>query len=104
LIAGCHRHFTQDCFEMVQVGADDREDVRAWLGKPTSDLGDQWLYDDLKRHRSAVIFFDADGRVRGKQWMDARTGSWEGRNPDADEAPAGEVREHHRSTTRIDED
>ncbi len=103
-LAGCARSFTREHFEMVQVGADDREDVRQILGRPTADLQDQWLYDDLKRHYTAVVYFDADGRVEAKEWMDAKTGQWEGRHPNTDEPPTGEVRERHRSTTRIDED
>jgi len=104
VLTGCHRPFTRDRYEMIQIGVDDREDVRHVLGKPTCDLNDQWFYDDLKRHYSAVIFFDADGRVSGKEWMDARTGQWEGQNPNADQPLEGEVRERHRKTTRIDED
>jgi outer membrane protein assembly factor BamE (lipoprotein component of BamABCDE complex) len=104
LLAGCHRQFTHDRFDMIQIGADDREDVRNILGKPTSDLNDQWLYDDLKHHYSAVVYFDADGRVTGREWMNAKTGEWEGRNPNADEPPQGEVHEQHKNTTRIDKD
>jgi hypothetical protein len=105
LLSGCARpSFTHEHFEMIQIGVDDREDVRFVLGKPTSDLQDQWFYDDLKRHYSAVVFFDDDGRVQGKEWMNAKTGEWEGRNPNADEPPQGEVRERHKATTRIDED
>jgi hypothetical protein len=104
LLAGCGRHFTRERFEMIQQGVDDREDVRNTLGKPTADLQDQWMYDDLKRHYSAIIFFDEHGRVLGKTWMDARTGEWEGQNPHADAPPQGEVRERRTKTTRIDED
>ena len=105
VLAGCrHRPFTRDHFEQIQVGVDNRADVRHILGKPTADLGDQWQYDNLKKHYSAVVHFDAEGRVSAKEWMDARTGAWEGRNPNTDEPPEGEVRERHRKTTRIDED
>lgn len=104
LLTGCERQFTQDRFQMIRVGVDDREDVRTILGTPTSDLSDQWFYDDLDRHYSAVIFFDESGRVAGKEWMDAVSGDWSGSNPHADEAPQGEVRERHRKTRRIDED
>jgi outer membrane protein assembly factor BamE (lipoprotein component of BamABCDE complex) len=105
VLAGCHnRHFTRDRFEMIQVGVDNRADVRQILGKPTSNLNDQWQYDDLKRHHSAVVHFDADGRVSAKEWMNPKTGEWEGHNPNANEPPEGEVRESHKKTTRIDED
>jgi hypothetical protein len=102
LLTGCERKFTKDRFEMIQIGTDDREDVRLVLGKPTSDLSDQWFYDDLKRHYSAVIFFDETGRVQGKEWMNAKTGEWEGRNPNANEPPQGDVPEKTKKTTRID--
>jgi outer membrane protein assembly factor BamE (lipoprotein component of BamABCDE complex) len=103
-LAGCQRPFNHDNFDMIQVGVDGREDVRQILGKPTSELGDQWLYDDLKRHYSALIHFDESGMVRGKEWMDAKTGQWEGRNPNANEPPQGETREIHKKTTRIYKD
>lgn len=104
LLTGCARRFTRERFDMIQVGVDDREDVSQILGKPKSDLNDQWLYDDLKRHYSAVIHFNAEGRVAGKEWLDAKKGTWEGRNPNADEPPQGEVRERSTKTRRIDED
>ena len=104
LLAGCHRPFTKDNFELIQVGVDNREDVQHILGKPTSDLNDQWFYDDLKRHYSAVVFFDPDGRVNGKEWWDAKAGTVEGRNPNADQPPPGETPEQHKKTTRIDKD
>jgi outer membrane protein assembly factor BamE (lipoprotein component of BamABCDE complex) len=104
LAHGCQRQFTRDRFDMIKVGVDNREDVRYILGKPTSDLEDQWFYDDLDRHYSAVIFFDGTGNVTGKEWMDARTGEWSGRNPHANPPPEGEQREKRTKTTIIDED
>jgi outer membrane protein assembly factor BamE (lipoprotein component of BamABCDE complex) len=104
LSTGCHRPFTRDNYDMITVGADDRADVRHILGKPTADLQDQWLYDDLDRHYTAIIHFDDAGKVRAKEWMDSRTGQWEGQNPNANPPPTGEVRERHKETRRIDED
>ena len=101
-LTACQRPFTRDRYELVQVGVDDRTDVRQILGKPTSDLNDQWFYDDLKHHYSAVIFFDDNGKVNGKEWMNAKTGEWEGHNPNANEPPKGEVPEQSKKTTRID--
>ncbi len=101
---GCAPKFTRERFELIQVGVDDREDVRQMIGKPTADLTDQWFYDDLDRHYSAVIYFDDAGRVRGKEWMDAATGEWRGRHPDTNEPPRGEVRERRKKTRRIDND
>jgi outer membrane protein assembly factor BamE (lipoprotein component of BamABCDE complex) len=104
LLTGCQSKFTKQRFEMIAVGTDEREDVRNILGAPTSDLDEQWFYDDLDRHYSALIHFDQDGKVAGKEWMDASTGAWEGRNPNANEPPQGEVRERRKTTRRIDKD
>jgi hypothetical protein len=105
LLAGCHnRHFTRDRFEMIQIGVDSREDVAHILGRPTAEQDDQWQYDNLKKHYSAVIHFGEDGHVSAKEWMNAKTGDWEGRNPNTDEPPQGEVRERHKKTKRIDKD
>ena len=102
-LTGCQSKFTRDNFNLIQVGVDDHEDVRHMIGDPTTDLSDHWFYDDLDYHYSANVFFDAAGRVSGKEWMDSVTGEWEGRNPNADEPPTGEVRERHKKTRRIDD-
>ncbi len=105
VLSGCHPNvFTRDRFEMIKVGVDGRDDVRQMIGKPTSDLGDQWLYDDLKRHHSALIHFGTEGKVSGKEWMDSQTGEWAGQNPDANEPPKGETPERSKKTTRIKKD
>ncbi|MCK4342838.1 MAG: hypothetical protein KAY37_14065 [Phycisphaerae bacterium] len=104
VLTGCQNKFTKDRFEMITVGVDAREDVRLMIGEPTSDLHDQWFYDDLDHHYSCLIHFDEADRVCGKEWMDSVTGAWQGRNPNADEPPQGEVRQRHKTTRRIDED
>ncbi len=103
-LAGCESKFNRRNFQMIQPGVDDRFDVRQILGDPDADMGDVWMYDDLDRHDSAQIFFDDDGRVFNKEWMDADTGDWEGENPWADQPPEGEVRERRTKTRRIDDD
>ena len=103
-LAGCESKFNRQNFAMIRPGMDDREDVREILGEPTADMDDVWLYDDLDRHIAAQIFFDENGRVLNKEWMDANTGEWEGENPWADEPQAGEVRERRTRTRRIDDD
>lgn len=104
VLTGCARKFTRERFDMITVGVDGREDVRMMIGKPTSDLHDQWFYDDLDEHYSALVYFSSDGLVSGKQWMDSVTGAWEGRNPNTNPPPEGEVRERHVKTRRIDDD
>jgi len=104
LSTGCHHPFNRANYDMITVGSDDRTDVRQILGRPTADLQDQWLYDDLDRHYTAIIHFDEAGKVRSKEWMDSKTGQWEGQNPNTNPPPEGEVRERHQETRRIDED
>jgi hypothetical protein len=103
-LAGCESKFNHRNFQMIQPGVDDRVDVRETLGNPDADMGDVWIYDDLDRHYSARIFFDDDGRVLNKEWMDAKTGAWEGEDPWADQPAEGEVRESTTKTRRIDDD
>ena len=103
LLTGCESKFNHRNFQMIQIGVDDREDVRHLLGDADSEMDDIWMYDDLDRHYAAQIFFDDDGRVLNKEWMDANTGDWEGENPWADQPPEGEIRESTTKTRRIDD-
>jgi outer membrane protein assembly factor BamE (lipoprotein component of BamABCDE complex) len=103
LLAGCAHKFTRPHFDLIQTGATQSE-VRQLLGKPSVNFGDHWFYDELDRHYTGIIYFDAEGRVQNKEWMNAKTGEWLGQNPHANPPPAGEVRETHTKTTRIDED
>lgn len=103
LLTGCQNKFTHQRFQMISVGVDTRDDVRQVLGDPTADLHEQWFYDNIDEYYSAVIHFNHDGRVIGKEWMDSATGKWTGTNPNADEPPEGEVRERHQRTRTYDD-
>jgi hypothetical protein len=100
---GCQKPFTRDNYEMIQVNVDDKYDVEMMIGAPEQDLDDHWIYDDLDEHYSAMIYFDHNGTVIGKEWIDSRTGEWEGTNPHANQPPAGETRDHYTKTRRIDD-
>ena len=104
LLTGCGSKFNRENFNMVRIGTDDREDVRHMLGSPDADFGDVWMYDDADGYKTAQIYFDEDGRVLNKEWMDARSGEWSGENPRADKPPKGEMRESETRTRRIDDD
>ena len=104
LLTGCARQFTREHFDLIRENVDDREDVQHMLGQPTADLGDLWFYDDVHRHYSARIHFGENDCVSGKEWMDEKAGTREGRDPNADEPPQGEVRERTKKTTRVDAD
>lgn len=101
-LAGC-RKLTRERFDMIQQGVDDQEDVRQILGKPRYVADGVWHYEDLHRHVNAQVTFSEDGRVTSKQWINAKTGEWEGQNPGAPEPPPGEVRERSTKTRRIDD-
>ncbi|MBK8914999.1 MAG: hypothetical protein IPM64_10435 [Phycisphaerales bacterium] len=104
VLSGCAEKFTRDRFDIITVGVEDREDVVRILGEPRYRAGDEMYFEDLDRHLHARVFFGADGRVRGKEWMDARRGEWDGRHPDTDPPPQGEVRESRRKSTTVDDD
>ena len=104
LSSGCASKFNRQNFDMIRIGVDDREAVYHILGAPKADFGDVWMYDDVEDYKTAQIYFDDDGRVLNKEWMDARTGEWSGKNPYADEPVKGEVRESETRTRRIHDD
>ncbi len=99
--AGCANKFTRENFDLVQVKVDDAEDVEHLLGEPRTRLGDMWYYEDEDNKHSALIHF-ADGRVAGKEWMDAMSGEWAGTSPTADAPPPGETRERSVRTRTVD--
>lgn len=99
---GCAEKFTRERFDMVQVGVDDREDVEKLLGEPRHDLVNEWYYENMDKHIHARVFFGMEGKVSGKEWMDAATGNWDGSHPDADKPPQGEVRERKKTNRTID--
>ena len=101
---GCARHFTREHYEMVTPGVDGRFDVEQMLGKPDFRADDVWHYRDLDHHYEAQIYFGPDDKVVAKEWMDGKTGTWEGSSPDAQPFPEGEARERHTRTRRIHDD
>ncbi len=103
MLSGCAKQFTRQRFDMIQAGVDMRSDVKQILGEPRANLEDQWYYEDPDEYHSAVIYFDEQGRVVGKEWIDAVTGEWMGVNPGADDAPEGGIRERHIKTRTYDD-
>jgi outer membrane protein assembly factor BamE (lipoprotein component of BamABCDE complex) len=76
-LAGCAQRFSRERFDMITIGMDSRDDVRELMGEPDTRLDDQWLYDDVDERKSALIYFDRNGRVVSKEWMDTQEGTWE---------------------------
>lgn len=104
VLAGCASKFNRKNFNLIEPGISDKDDVRRTLGDPTTTgLGDEWIYDDLDEHHTAIIYFDPQGRVTNKEWMDSVTGEWEGQSPHTNPPPEGEVRSRETRTRRIDD-
>jgi len=73
LIVGCEKKFTRDNWEMIKIGAYEKVDVEDTLGKPqTKPFDDLWWYHEGSRE--AKIYFEADGTVKAKKWLNAKTG------------------------------
>ncbi|MCG3125764.1 MAG: hypothetical protein CHACPFDD_00591 [Phycisphaerae bacterium] len=101
LLCGCTK-FTRERFDWIETRVDDRDNVQRTLGDPVFRMDDQWYYEDLDRHIAARVFFDPQGVVSGKQWMDANTGEWHGDNPELAPAEAGEKREDKTKTRTVE--
>ena len=103
LLGGCASRFTYERFDLIRPNADSRADVQALLGDPDARFEDEWIYDDRGRRISAIIYFDAEGRVAGKEWIDGRAGTFEGSQPDDEDAAPGEVVEERRIRRTYDD-
>lgn len=102
LTVGCQQKFTREHFDAIEIGVDNRTDVRDLLGGPNADYIDQWMYDDPGRMTVAIIYFYEDGRVAGKEWNDANRTTFEGTDPAAADGE-GELREHRRTIRTYDD-
>jgi len=106
VLVGCAENkLTRHNYDMIKEGQSTRSEVRHTLGvKHLAERGDQWEYEDLDRHLSVVFYFDNNGVVRRKEWIDAGTGEWEGAAPHIDKNPQGEKMSERTSTTTIKND
>jgi len=72
-LTGCQNNFTQNRWEMITVGSDDRETVEATLGTPQEKpFKDLWWY--YKGNNTAKIYFNDKGCVKAKKWINDKTG------------------------------
>jgi len=69
---GCSK-LTYENWQMIQVGSESPEAVKAMLGKPWRQVDQTWIYNEPDRGVTAMIKF-ADNRVVGKEWADADRG------------------------------
>ena len=101
-LLGCASKFTRAHYDMIKEGVDDRFHVRQVIGDPNETIADREWYYQHDDGYAARIHFDENGRVIGKEWMDARTGEWSGHNPHGNPPPGGEVREQRTRTRQVD--
>jgi hypothetical protein len=89
-VAGCAPDkLTRQNFDTIREGVSDKTEVELTLGNDYQDRGDAWEYEREKKHLSVYVHFDERGRVIRKEWIDAKTGEWEGAAPGIDETPQG---------------
>jgi hypothetical protein len=82
LLTGCAENkVTRQHYDMIMEGKSNKSEVEMTLGKTYADRGDHWEYDEEDRHLSVVFYFDEKGMVQRKEWIDAKSGKWEGSAP-----------------------
>lgn len=103
VLSGCAENkLTRHNYDMIKEGQSTRSEVRHTLGvKHLAERGDQWEYEDMDRHLSVVFYFNGDGIVQRKEWIDAASGEWDGAAPHIDQNPEGEEISNRGSTTTI---
>ncbi len=73
LLAGCENKLTRSRWDMIKPGVDDKQTVKATLGKPQEKpFDDLWWYykDDI----TVKIYFDKNGTVKAKKWINEKKG------------------------------
>ena len=75
---GCSENLvTRHNYDMIKRGKSTRLEVEKTLGDTYTQRGeDQWEYEEMDRHLSVCIHFDENGKVKKKEWIDAKTGEW----------------------------
>ncbi len=71
--AGCEDKLTRSRWDMLKPGVDDKQTVQATLGKPQEKpFEDLWWYykDDI----TVKIYFDKNGTVKAKKWINEKKG------------------------------
>jgi hypothetical protein len=72
LCPGCAKKFTRTDWEMVQVGASNKDEVQMTMGAPMEKASKEvWWYH--KGWIDAFIYFNDNDTVRAKKWYNAKT-------------------------------
>lgn len=104
VLVGCENKLTRDNYDLIKQGVSTKTEVECTLGKPEADHGDFWEYEDEGKHLSVYVHWNADGKVERKEWIDGRTGEWDGAAPGIDEEPEGRKVSDQKSNLTIDKD
>lgn len=91
-LTGCAENLvTRERFNTIVEGTSTKLDVRHTLGDKYMDQGGQWEYDRMDEDMLVVkVYFDDNGVVTRKQWIDGKTNEFTGAAPGIDENPPGE--------------
>ena len=81
LVSGCQETLTYERFQMIREDVSTHDDVERTLGPPEHKVGDVWSWTDFDRHLTCNVYFDPQGKVAKKEWIDADRGTWEGSAP-----------------------
>ena len=101
LATGCEKKLTYKRFQMVREGYATHMDVEQTLGEPDQKVGDVWNWQDFDRHITCNVYFDDNGVVAKKEWIDAKKGQREGSAPGVEESSeSGDAAEQGSSSER----
>ncbi len=101
-LSGCAEDkVTRQNYDQIIEGKSNKDEVRLTLGDKYANRGDHWEYEGKDEHLSVVFYFDENGVVRRKEWIDAETGEWDGAAPHIDKKTEGRNANDGTSSTTI---
>ncbi len=104
-VAGCAQDMvTRDHFNMIVEGRSTRLELEKTMGEKYIDRGNQWEYERPNKGLSVVFYFDDHDRVIRKEWIDARSGEWEGAAPHIDKDTSSPTMSEEAHTATIKEE
>lgn len=105
MIVGCAQNkMTRQNWDMIKEGTSAKDEVRMTLGAPEVETPNQWEFEDEDKHLHATIHFDDRGVVTRKEWMDGKSGDWDGAAPGIKTERQGQPVSESKSNTTIKKD
>lgn len=71
LAPGCAQKFTRENWEMIEVGASTKDEVKFVLGSPMDRGKEVWWYN--RGWNDAFIYFNEKDVVKAKKWYNGKT-------------------------------